>query len=191
MKRFCIFCMMLLLWGGFDTRGQDAATEERLNRLNGLVQDLIEDKAIQKRQIESLTREVQTLREQMARPTSNFASQEDLRKLAEKLQEVDRKREADKELILKEFEKLVKLVGSSPGGRKPPTAPVTPPPAPGGEGKFFEYTVNQGDTLSAIMQAYRDQGVKVTLKQILDANPGLVPERMPVGQKIFIPAPDK
>ncbi|MCW5551347.1 MAG: LysM peptidoglycan-binding domain-containing protein [Verrucomicrobiae bacterium] len=186
MKRFSFFLAVLLLWGGFDACAQDAATEERLNRLNGLVQDLLEDKAIQKRQIESLTREVQTLREQLARPVGNFASQEELRKLAEKLQEVDRKREADKELILKEFEKLVKLVAS-----RKPAPPATPPTAPGGEGKFFEYTVAQGDTLSAIMQAYRDQGVKVTLKQILDANPGLVPERMPVGQKIFIPAPDK
>ncbi len=190
MKRFSFFFAVLLLWGGFDTCAQDAATEERLNRLNGLVQDLLEDKAIQKRQIESLTREVQTLREQLTRPVGNFASQEDLRKLAEKLQEVDRKREADKELILKEFEKLVKLVARSPDNRKPAT-PATPPATAGGEGKFFEYTVVQGDTLSAIMQAYRDQGVKVTLKQILDANPGLVPERMSVGQKIFIPAPDK
>ncbi|MBE0545302.1 MAG: LysM peptidoglycan-binding domain-containing protein [Verrucomicrobia bacterium] len=188
MKRISIFFAVLLLWSGLDARAQDPATEERLNRLNGLVQDLQEDKAIQKRQIESLTREIQALREQLARPVGNFASQEELRKLAEKLQEVDRKREADKELILKEFEKLVKLVASPPGRRQPAT-PTTPPTAPGGEGKVFEYTVAQGDTLSAIMQAYRDKGVKVTLKQILDANPGLVPERMPVGQKIFIPAP--
>lgn len=184
MKRISIFFAVLLLWSGFDARAQDPATEERLNRLNGLVQDLQEDKAIQKRQIESLTREIQTLREQLARPVGNFASQEELRKLAEKLQEVDRKREADKELILKEFEKLVKLVAS-----RKPTTPTTPPAPAGSEGKFFEYTIASGDTLSAIEKAYRDQGVKVTVKQILDANPGLVAERMPVGQKIFIPAP--
>jgi LysM repeat protein len=55
--------------------------------------------------------------------------------------------------------------------------------------KGFEHEVKSGQTLSAIIQAYRDQGVKVTLKQVLDANPTLKPERMKAGQKIFIPAP--
>ena len=51
------------------------------------------------------------------------------------------------------------------------------------------YVVQSGDTLSVIVQAYNEKGIKVTTKQILKANPGLVPEKMKVGQKIFIPAP--
>ena len=39
------------------------------------------------------------------------------------------------------------------------------------------------------MQAYREKNIKVTVKQIENANPGLKPERLKVGQKIFIPAP--
>jgi LysM repeat protein len=39
------------------------------------------------------------------------------------------------------------------------------------------------------VQAYKDQGIKLTEKQILSANPGLVPEKLKVGQKIWIPAP--
>ena len=45
------------------------------------------------------------------------------------------------------------------------------------------------DTLSTIAQAYKEKGIKVTVDQILKANPGLVPERMRTGQKIWIPAP--
>jgi len=57
--------------------------------------------------------------------------------------------------------------------------------------KGFEHTVASGDTLSTIVQAYKKKGIKVTVDQILKVNPGLVPEKMKVGQKIFIPAPEK
>jgi LysM repeat protein len=53
----------------------------------------------------------------------------------------------------------------------------------------MEYQVQSGDSLSAIAKAYRDKGVKVTVPQILAANPGLKPETMKAGQKIIIPAP--
>ena len=48
--------------------------------------------------------------------------------------------------------------------------------------------VKPGETLSAILQACRDQNIKVTQKQIIDANPGLKPDLLRPGQKIFIPA---
>jgi len=49
--------------------------------------------------------------------------------------------------------------------------------------------VGSGDTISAIAKAYQDKGVKVTVKQILDANPGLDPKNLKVGQKVWIPDP--
>ena len=89
----------LSLCGGRESWAQDAATEERLNKLNGLVQDLLEDKAHQRKQIESLSREIQSLREQVSKPTGNYASQDDLRTLARKVQEIDQKRVEDYERI--------------------------------------------------------------------------------------------
>jgi len=55
--------------------------------------------------------------------------------------------------------------------------------------KGFEYVVQSGDRLDTIVQACREKGVKVTVSQILKANPGLKAERLKVGQKVFIPAP--
>ena len=192
MKQIFFFLMALSLCGGRELRAQDAATEERLNKLNGLVQDLLEDKAHQRKQIESLSREIQSLREQVSKPTGNYATQDDLRTLAKKLQEIDQKRIEDNERIVKKLEKLGETLASPPQGKK--RQPTPAPPENPGQGsatpeKGFEHTVASGDNLSTIAQAYREKGIKVTVDQILKANAGLVPEKMKVGQKIFIPAP--
>ena len=193
MKRIFFFLLALSLCAGRGLRAQDAATEERLNKLNGLVQDLLEDKANQKKQIESLAREIQSLREQAAKPSGNYASQEDLRTLAKKLQEIDQKRVEDYERIVKKIEKLGETLASPPPGKKSKTKPEAADSSGGGATpeKGFEHTIASGDTISTIAQAYREKGIKVTSDQILKANPGLVPEKMKVGQKIFIPAPEK
>jgi LysM repeat protein len=65
-----------------------------------------------------------------------------------------------------------------------PVAPVTPvvvpvPEVPSGS----EYTVIKGDTLAKIAKAH---GVK--LKALQDANPGVVPTKLKVGQKLTLPA---
>jgi len=39
------------------------------------------------------------------------------------------------------------------------------------------------------VKAYAEKNIKVTTEQILKANPGLDPNRLRVGKKIFIPAP--
>jgi LysM repeat protein len=56
---------------------------------------------------------------------------------------------------------------------------VTPPPATAGA----EYSVVQGDTLGKIA---KKNGV--TLKVLEDANPGVVPTKLKIGQKLAIPA---
>jgi hypothetical protein len=190
MKQVFAFFLAWLLCSAAHLRAQDAALVERVNKLNGYVQDLLEDKANQKKQIESLGREIQGLREEMSKPAGNYASQDDLRRLADAIKEIDEKREADKKLILKEIENLGKLIASSPGGRaKGGGTPPDGPKAGGGAERGYEHTVAAGDTISTIALAYRERGVKVTVDQILKANPGLVPEKMQVGQKVWIPEP--
>jgi len=143
-------------------------------------------------------REIENLREQVGKPNTSYATQEDFRRLAKSVEEVDRKRVEDAKKVETTLANLGnKLTNSAPkdrhnsSGKKgngndnsdSGTEKAAPPE------KGYEYIIKSGDTLSAIIAAYKDQGIKITDKEILKANPNLVPEKMKVGQKIFIPAP--
>jgi LysM repeat protein len=192
MKRISIFLMAALLATPVISRGQDAATEERFNKLSAQMDVLIEAKDLQNKRIDELGKQVRELQEQVNKPSANYATPEDLKQLAAKVKEVDEKRVQDNENVVKAIEKLGKNLGAAPIKRTTPT-PVAntgdggATPAVPSEG--FEYVVQSGDTLGAIVKAYKDKNIKVSIQQILNANPGLKPESMKVGQKIFIPAP--
>lgn len=196
MKRMHLFLAAALLAAPSMSRGQDAAVEERMNKLSAQIQDLADARDAQNKRIEELARQLREVQEQQGKPNVSNASQEDVRQLASKLQEVDRKRQEDNEVILKKIEGLGKTLGASaksPGSSRsssaPPAAPAATAPAPSGEG--YEYVVQAGDTLSVIAKAYAEKNIKVTVDQILKANPGLKPEKLRVGQKVFIPAPQQ
>ncbi|MBU6409871.1 MAG: LysM domain-containing protein [Verrucomicrobia bacterium] len=109
------------------------------------------------------------------------------------MQAIDRKRESDNRQILKELEKVEKALGAAPGKNGAPVISGGPDnagaPATGPENQTgYYYQVQSGNTLSAIAKAYTEQGHKVTVAQILAANPGLNPKNLIVGRKIFIPA---
>ncbi len=186
----------MVLLGATVSRANDAALEERLNRISGHIEDLLAAAAKQDKRLSALERELENVREQATRPTGNYASQEDLRKLVEKLQEVDRNRLADSEKFVKAFENLSKVTSGGAGhGKRPSTTtgasssevPKVGGSTGGGGDKGFEYVIASGDMLSTIAQAYREQGVKVTTEQIQKANPQLKPNSLKVGQKVFIP----
>src|SRR3569833_105140 len=64
----------------------------------------------------------------------------------------------------------------------PAVAQTAPPPPPVAE--MQEYTIVKGDLLSHIATNNH-----VSTRAILDANPGIAPKRLKIGQKIKIPAP--
>jgi LysM repeat protein len=173
-------------------QAQDAATEEQLNKLRGEVSALQTSNVELQKRLGDVLKELQDVREQAAKPTGNYASAEDLKQLAEKVREVDRKRAEDRELILDEIKKLGKAITAG-AGRAPK---ISDEPRSGGDKpaspeKGYEYVIASGDTLSSVVAAYREKGVKVTVDQVLKANPTLKPESLKVGQKVFIPAPAK
>ena len=191
MKRVLILLAVLVGISTFPLRAQDAALEERIKQLNGYVQDLLEDKANQKRQIEALAKELQSLRDQLQnQPKGNYASQEDLRALAKQVQDIEDKRRSDVELILKQLEKIAK----TPAGRTSPpkTNAENARPTDGLPDKAIEHVIASGDTLSTIASAYnKEKGLKLTTGLILKANPGLDANKLKVGQKIMIPLIEK
>ena len=189
MKKILLW-LFILSFSVAASRAQDAATQQQIDQINGRLQDLLDVQAAQGKHIDALEKEIGGLRDQLNQPGAT-ANQDDLKKLAAQVREIDKKRQEDRDLILKEIEKLGKMGGSS-GHKSTPivtTNSTTGSPAAGGKESGYEYKVAAGDTLSIIAKAYRDQGIKVTTDQILKANPGLNPNNLKVGQKIFIPAP--
>jgi LysM repeat protein len=172
-------------------RGQDAATQEQINKLSGQIQDMLEAQAVQAKHINALEKEISDLRDKLNQPAeNNSASVDDLKKLAAQVQEIDKKRQADNEKILKAIEKIGKAGGTAT--RKPPVSANDTPPTTSAAGeklKGYDYTIVANDTVSGIAKKYGAEGVKVTSAQILAANPGLNPNALIVGKKIFIPDP--
>lgn len=195
MKRISFLLVTLALCSAPAVRAQDAATQERLDKLAGRIEDLAASQESLKKQVDELVRELQGVREQANKPTVSYARPEDLNRLAEKVQEVDRKRLDDAEKTRAELLKLRKVLETPlPQPKKTVVSAPKDTPATSVSNtpeKGFEYVIKSGDTLDAIAQAYREKNIKVTVSQILKANPGLKAERLIKGKKIFIPAPQQ
>ena len=195
MKRISIWFFLAIV-SAATVFGQDAGTQQQIDKLSGQVQDLLDAQAQQGKRLDALVREISELRDKVSTPPANdSASRDDLKKLAEQVQEIDKKRADDRELILKNLEKLAKAGGGDVAPvhpRKPVAKSVddAQPPSPATPQSGYDYTVKAGDTISLIAKAYREQGVKVTTAQILKANPGLDATKLYVGKKIFIPDPN-
>jgi len=171
--------------------GQDAGTQQQIDKLTGQVQDLLDAQAQQGKRLDALAKDIAELRDKVNTPAvNNSASAEDLKTLAAQVQEIDKKRQADRDLIIKQIEQLGKGATGTPVKPKSKATPApddTATTAPATPQKGYEYTVKAGDTLSLIAKAYREQGVKVTTAQLLKANPGLDATKLYVGKKVFIP----
>ena len=193
MKRISFLIVTLALCAVPAARAQDAATEERLNKLSGRIEDLIAGQEALKKQIAELAKEIEGVREQAAKPNAGYVSQEDLKRLAEAVKDVDKRRMDDAKKIETDLVRLRKTL-EAPLAQSKKTAPATAadatnPDKTGADEKVFPYVIQRGDTLEAIVQAYKEKNIKVSVDQIVKANPGLKPEKLRVGQKIFIPAP--
>jgi LysM repeat protein len=193
MKRVALIAGVLAVSAHFALFAQDAASEERFNKLAGQIEDLRAGQESLGKKIEALLKEVDNLRAQADKPAGNYASEEDLKRLADAVKEIDRKRLEDYEKIRTELKNLGKsLAAPTPPVHRPAPGPVADAAAAEkstSPDKGFWYEVKNGDTLSIIVKAYRDNNIKVTTDQILKANAGLKPEKLRVGQKVFVPAP--
>ncbi len=174
-----------------------------VNRIAGVEESLA---AFQKN-VTALREEIRHLREDLDRfKTKNegAATQDNIKRLAEKIEEVDKSRLADNERVVKYIDaKNAELAKLILGGTRPPASQVpapgtgngagaerTRPPAaksPGSPEKGFEYKIKSGDRLQKIVAALKAQGFKATEKQIMDANPTVDWSKLKIDQKIFIP----
>jgi LysM repeat protein len=174
---------------------QRQENEERYRRLNARLEDLEAANQAWQKRFHDLEQEVTRLRQELARATAgdkDTATQENLKNLAKSIEEVDAKRQADNEKVLAAFADLQKKIldrTAMPTKPKPATTPAGSRSASAGDETGYEYTVVSNDNLFKIVAKLNKQGVKITPKQVSDANPGVKWERLQIGQKLFIPAP--
>lgn len=172
------------------------ADYERYRALSAKISDMLENQQlILRRQQEldlrlgNLSRDVEALKERSARAPENVVTRDELKQYVDKLKEIDGKREADKALLLKSIRDLAKLPVAAAPSRGPSHGNS-------GSGTTFDYEVKPGEFLGEIVKYYNlefeKQGLRsISVKQVEDANPGLNPDRILVGQVIKIPEPEK
>jgi phage tail protein X len=192
MRKISLWLFILVFTAAL-ARAQDAATQQQIDQIVGKMQDLAEAQAAQGKRLDAVEKGISDLQDKLNQPAANnSASQDDLKKLAEQVQEIDKKRQDDNEQIMKTIEKLGKTGSVSPPSHHVSATVSTNDPGATASGpqKGYDYTIAANDTVLGIAKAYRAQGVKVTSTQILAANPGLNPNSLIVGKKIFIPDPN-
>jgi hypothetical protein len=177
---------------------EQQATDEKFKRLSADIESLRAANQAILDKLSSLKDDLQQIRAEQARLAASAVSREDLKPLAQRIEEVDKQREEDKKFISDELkktaERLEKLLASTvettpKPGVKPPRASEPPATDDG-----FSYAIKAGDRLPDIVAAYNDDykskgWKKITLRQAMDANPGVDWTHLKVGQKIIIPRP--
>lgn len=179
--------------------------EDNYRRINARVDDLFAAVESMQKRFSALQDELRKLSDEVTRAgdkTRDTSTQESLKTIAKAIEEVDKKRIADRDKFLSAVSDLEKSISNF--GKSASTPPVakstksrvqspkndsngsTPPPR---SEKGYEYTVQEGDNLTRIVSGLNKQGLKITAKQIVDANPGLNSDKLYINQKLFIPAP--
>jgi transketolase len=174
---------------------QRQENEERYRRMSARLEDLEAANQAWQKRFHDLEEEINLLRQELARANASAkdtTTQDNLKNLGKAIEEVDAKRQADNEKVLAAFADLQKKIlerTAPPTKPKPTTPPASSSSPSAGDEKGYEYKVQANDNLAKIVNKLAKQGVKVTPKQVLDANPGVKWERLQIGQKLFIPAP--
>lgn len=159
--------------------------EERYKKMFSAIEELQAAQVLFKKRLDELEARLGEIQQELSRLTNNLATRAEIVALGEKLIALDKERQEDKKLIVEQLSKL----GASLKNLS--SAPVPPSNTTPKVEKGYEYVIQPGDTLSKIVKMYRDEGIKVSMQQIIDANPGLNPNSLKIGQKIFIPHPGK
>src|SRR5690348_1703089 len=107
MKRF-LAGFLILSFSVAAIRAQDDANQQQMDKLSSQIQDLQATQLEQSKHIQALEKEINDLQGQLNQPSANAANSDDLKKLAEQVQEIDKKRQEDNDRILKELERLEK-----------------------------------------------------------------------------------
>jgi len=181
------------------------ALNEKLSCLTSTMEGLVNDQINLLNQIQSQAAEIRGLRAEVARlkadqelqrkAAESAVTQAEFKSLVAQINQSESKRKKDQELILDSIEDIGKArIAAAQSAQSSPnnssgSKSVKPDPQPSTSSVGYEYEVQPGDNISSIVSSYRESGVPVTVNMVLKANPSVVPERLQVGTKLFIPDP--
>ncbi len=193
--------------------GQDAAAtnaaavaekqgvDEKFKQLAADIQSLRDANQLLLEKVSSLKDDLQQIRAEQSRLAAAALGRDDLKPLAQRIEEVDKRRQDDKDAISEQLKtseaRLQKLFASaadtSARTPTPPAGPGATPAAPGTP-DGFSHTIKEHETFMDILKAFNDEfkskGMKtITLDQLEHANPGVDPKKLKIGQNIAIPHP--
>ena len=216
MKRaFVGICFSVFLLAGGIGRAADAVTlaaqqemQDNYKRLTATIEEYQTTQAALQKQISALSGEVSKLRDETARNNNDSSHKESIRQLGEQIRKVDEARIADNRRIQEALEKLGDVIRKMPVGA-PPRRPagVSDSGTSGNSGSTagkiagprastnssaeegFEYEVVSGDRPDVIAAKYQAEKIKVTARDIINANKNVDWTKLRVGQKLFIPKP--
>lgn len=192
MKKISLWFLILVFTASL-VQAQETATQQQLDKLSGQIQDLLDAQAQLGKRMDGIEKEISDLRDKVNTPSvTDAVSHDELKRLADQVQEIDQKRMDDRKVILQQIADLSKIPAVTPTTpRRSTTTPRTEETsAPDVPTKGYKYEVKPGDNLGLIIKAYRDQGVHVRKSQIIAANPNMNPDVLIPGKKIFIPDPN-
>ena len=175
---------------------EQQGVEERFKQLAADIVALRDSNQLLLDKLSALKEDVQQIRTEQARLAASAIGRDDLKPLAQRIEEVDKKRVEDKETISEEIKKFAAhlemlVTNAAESASRPPARPGV---APAADTNNFTHTVLAGETLDAIVNAYnaefKKKGMKtITRQQAMDANPGVDWKHLKIRQVINIPRP--
>ena len=177
---------------GAEAYAQRQQAEQRWKKLSAQMEEMLASQELLRRRIQELEAENRRLTKKINDSNSSSVSPAELNKvvaqLEDQIQQVDKNRQSDVERMNRQLNKSIDELRKALRTRPAPT----PSGSSGGRsfsGNYLQHTVESGQTIDAIMRAAKANGINVTTQEIIDANGGLDPRKLQVGQVIKIPIP--
>ncbi|HEY0550447.1 MAG TPA: LysM peptidoglycan-binding domain-containing protein [Verrucomicrobiae bacterium] len=179
--------------------------QDNHKRLTATIEEYQTTQVALQKQISALSSEVSKLRDELARNSNDNSHKESVRQLGEQIRKVDEARITDNKRIQEALERLGETIKKMPASTPPKRPASLSDSGTGGStaGKVggarastnsaaeegFEYEVVSGDRPDVIAAKYQAEKIKVTARDIINANKNVDWTKLKIGQKLFIPKP--
>ena len=142
--------------------------DEKFKQLAADIESLRDANQLLLEKVSALKEDLQQIRAEQARLAANAVGRDDLKPLAQKIEEVDKKRVEDKDTISEEIKKFAARLEMllTNAAESASEASGQAGVAPAADTNNFTYTVRRDETLDAIVNAYNDKFKSKGMKTI-------------------------